>query len=447
MRIEDTDRERSTEASVKVIFDSMRWLGLDWDEGPTGESARPDGSSVGEGGPFFQTQRLGIYKAFSDKLIAKGLAYRCYCTKEELAAKREAVQAAGGHFKYPGTCRDRKDQPDKPYVIRIKAPSKGSTGWVDRVKGRIDVPNDSQQDAVLVRADGVPLYNFGAAVDDITMGITLVARGDDHVVNTPIQILLYEGLGYKVPEFAHLPMILGADGQKLSKRHGAVSVGEYKEKGFLPDAVLNYLARLGWSHGDDEIFTRPELIQKFDWSTCGTNPARYDMKKFMHVQSTHLRMLDSSAIETHSRPYFGAGYLPESSQLQRAIDTVKTRAETLLDIEPMTSFYFQDPLVYDEAAEKKFLVEENKPHLEALKHVLSDPTQTWSREALENKVHAWLEAQGLPLKVIAQPARVALTGRTQSPGLYEVMDVLGKTLTLSRLEIALQRIETLKNLI
>ncbi|MCC7538128.1 MAG: glutamate--tRNA ligase, partial [Deltaproteobacteria bacterium] len=259
LRIEDTDRERSTVESVQVILDSMRWLGLDWDEGPR------SGDDVGGGphAPYFQTARLARYQAVADDLISRGAAYRCFCTREELDAQRQQVEKAGGKFVYPRTCRRRASEPDRPYVVRLAAPDTGATGWDDLVKGPIEVPNDAQQDVVLLRSDGVPLYNFGAVADDIAMGITLVARGDDHVVNTPVQILMFRALDADVPKFAHLPMIHGQDGKKLSKRHAAVSVLEYRDAGFLPIGLANYLVRLGWSHGDDEIFTLDEMVAKF----------------------------------------------------------------------------------------------------------------------------------------------------------------------------------------
>ena len=432
LRIEDTDRERSTEDSVRVIYESMKWLDLDWDEGP---------EVGGANGPYRQSERLEIYREFAEKLIARGAAFRCYCTKEELDAQRAAVQAKGGHFRYQGTCRNRTDRPDLPYVVRLRAPSSGVTGWVDLVKGRIDVPNEQQQDSVLLRNDGMPLYNFGCVVDDVTMGITLVARGDDHVVNTPVQILLFEALGYPVPKLAHLPMINGHDGKKLSKRHAAVSVSEYRDKGYHPDAVLNYLARLGWSHGDQEIFTRSELIEHFDWSHCGRTPAMYDEKKFAFVQSSHLRLRSDAQLAKDVRPFLPAELAStDEAALIKAIPTVKSRATSLIDIAEMTDFYFREPPTDDPKAVAKFLVAANAAHLRGLAEVVSK-VETWEQKALDAAVSAWLTASGLELKHVAQPARVALTGRSQSPGLYEVMDVLGRERTLARLERGAARAE------
>jgi glutamyl-tRNA synthetase len=435
LRIEDTDRERSTDESVRVIFESMRWLGLDWDEGPQESEGR---------GPYFQTQRLELYREHVEKLIARGGAFRCFCTKEELDAQR-AKLAPGAFFRYPGTCRSRSDRPDRPYVVRLKAPSGGATGWLDVVKGRIDVPNDAQQDVVLMRADGVPLYNFGAVVDDLTMGITLVARGDDHVVNTPVQILIYEALGHAAPKFAHLPMINGPDGKKLSKRHAAVSTTEYRDMGYLPDAVLNYLARLGWSHGDQEIFTRSELIEKFDWSSVGRTPAQYDAKKFSFVQASHLRMLDDGALAERARPFLSAelaaASAAEPARYTTAVGTVKTRATTLREIGDMIDFYFREPPVDDDKAVAKFLVKDATPHLRALREVVAG-VEPFERGKLEAAVEAWLAASGLQMKNVAQPARVAMTGRSQSPGLFEVMEVLGRERTLARLDRGIAKSES-----
>jgi len=430
LRIEDTDTERSTVESTQVIFDAMKWLDLDWDEGP---------EVGGPNGPYFQTQRVELYKEFSDKMIERGTAYRCYATKEELDAERERQAKAGNpYFKYPGWWRDKgpKDwlEDGRPYVVRLKTPRSGSTGWVDLVKGRIDVPNEQQQDAVLVRSNGIPLYNFGAAIDDLTMGITLVARGDDHVVNTPVQILVYEALGHTPPKFAHLPMINGPDGKKLSKRNAAVSVAEYRDMGYLPDAVLNYLARLGWSHGDQELFSRAEMIEKFDWSHVGRTAAQYDLKKFQFVQSSHLRALPDAKIGELTRPYLPAdASIDADARLEAAIGTVKTRAVTLVECAQMIDFYFRDALTFDEKAVAKFLVPAAAPLLTDFRaHLVLQPA--FDRASLEAATNAWLAEKGLQIKDIAQPARVSLTGKSQSPGLYEVLEVLGRDRSLARLE-------------
>lgn len=428
LRMEDTDVARSTAESVSAVLDSLRWLGIDWDEGP---------EVGGDRGPYFQSQRLDLYREYAERLIRTGHAYRCYCTREDLEEARRRHEEGGSRqaFRYPGTCRNVPDDPERPHVVRFKAPHSGVTGWVDRVRGRIEVPNDAQQDIILLRQDGMPLYNLGCVVDDVSMGITLVARGDDHIVNTPLQILLFEALGATPPEYAHVPMILAPSGEKLSKRHAAVSALEYRDMGYLPDAVLNYLARIGWSHGDQEIFTREELVEKFDFANVGKTPGRYDAKKFEHVQAEHLRMLDDARLAERAMPFIRAHGLEvtaQDPQVVAAVGTVKTRAVTLADIPPMIDFYFQDPVAIDEAARNKFLKPKAAEPLERLAEVVG-AVEPFDESTIEARVMEWLEQEGLKLRAVAQPARVAMTGRTKSPGLFEVMAVLGKPGTLARL--------------
>lgn len=429
LRIEDTDRERSTEQSVKAIFDSLRWLGLDWDEGP---------SVGGPNGPYFQTERLAIYQIYVEKLIAARAAYRCYCTKAELDRDRAEHKARTGSeqgFRYPGTCRDRTDTPDMPFAIRFRAPDKGATAWDDLIKGRIEIQHATLQDSVLMRADGIPLYNLGAAVDDMTMGITLVARGDDHVINTPQQILLYAALGEAAPQFAHLPMILAPSGEKLSKRHAAVSVLDYLAQGFLPDGVLNYLARLGWSHGDQEIFSRDELIAKFNWEHVGQTGARFDIKKFQYVQANQLRRLTPASLAEHVAAFLAQRGLTVASgdpQLLAAAPLVAPRATTFVDAADALDYFFREPPAFDPKAKAKLLTADKLPLLAKLAEIAAS-TEPFQAAPLEARVKAWCEADKLELKDVAQPARVALTGRSASPGLFEVMEVLGRDRSLERL--------------
>ncbi|MGD8863315.1 MAG: glutamate--tRNA ligase [Myxococcales bacterium] len=429
LRVEDTDQGRSTREAEQAIFDSMRWLGLDWDEGP---------EVGGDRGPYFQMQRLDIYKEYAEKLIEKGAAYRCYCTAEDLKKAREAHKAATGAehgFRYPGTCRNRKDEPDLPHVIRLKVPEQGAVGWGDLVKGRLEFDLETQQDAVLMRNNGVPLYNLGAAVDDITMGVSLVCRGDDHVINTPQQILIYQALDIPLPQMAHVPMILAPSGEKLSKRHASVAVLDYRDQGFVPDAVLNYLVRLGWSHGDQEIFTRDELIEKFDFEHVGHTGSKYDLKKFEHVQASHLRMLEPATVGALAVPFLaerGLSVTEDDPRLSPACELVMPRATTLIDVAEALDYFFRDTPELDEKAAKKFLEPESAEHLEALAAELQN-CDDWNREALEARVKTWLDARDLALKHVAQPARVALTGRKASPGLFEVMEVLGRETTLQRI--------------
>ena len=429
LRIEDTDAARSTEESNQIILESMRWLGLDGDEGP---------EVGGDHGPYFQSQRLELYKEYAEKLIASGHAFRCFASKEEIAAAREAFTAAGGKgFKFRSPWRDRTDgDPSQPHVVRFKAPTEGSVGWDDVVKGRIDVPNKEQQDFILLRENGLPLYNFGCAVDDHSMGVTLVARGDDHVINTPQQILIYEALGASPPSFAHLPMVLAPNGQKLSKRHAAVGVLEYRDLGYVPDGVLNYLARLGWSHGDQEIFSRAELIEHFDWAHVGSTAGKYDGKKFTHVQSQQLRAIDDATLAELVVPFLakrGVSVASEDPRLAAAIGPVQLRCATLEELAEGLEYFFQDDdaLVYEEKGKNKFLTPALAPNLEKLREIVE--SEPFEEEALDAATSKWVEEAELKMKDVAQPARMALTGRTRSPGLYETMILLGKERTLARL--------------
>jgi glutamyl-tRNA synthetase len=430
LRIEDTDQERSTAASVEVIFDSLRWLGLTWDEGP---------AVGGAYGPYTQMERLAIYRAKSEELIAARKAYRCYCTKEELDAQRAALKARDpkATFKYPGTCRHRSDQPDLPFVVRLLVPETGAVTYVDKVFGEVTTPNSAQQDFVLLRSDGVPLYNFGCVVDDMTMGMTLVARGRDHMVNTPPQLMLYEAFGAAPPAFAHLPMMLAPNGEKLSKRHGAVSVGEYRAQGYTPAAVLNYLVRFGWSHGDQEVFSLDELVAAFDWEHCGRGDGKFDAKKFLAIQQEHLkspRLTSDEAFADGALPFLAERGLAglDRAKVLPAIPTIRERATTLLDAADRMDFYFRDPPVMDAKAVEKFLGPASAPRLHAFADALAR-VEPWTEAALEAAATAWLTEQKLEIKDVAQPARVALTGRSATPGLYQVMAVLGRDRTLARL--------------
>jgi glutamyl-tRNA synthetase len=430
LRIEDTDRERSTEESIRVVFDSMRWLGLDWDEGP---------GVGGDHGPYVQSERLDIYADYAEKLIRSGHAYRCYATKDEIAEAREAHRKTGTKdgFRFRSPWRDRRDGPVDPsasHVIRFRAPLEGTTSWIDRVKGQIEILHSTLQDFILLRPDGMPLYNFGCVVDDLTMGVTLVARGDDHVINTAPQILLYQALGAQVPIFAHMPMVLAPNGEKLSKRHAAVGVLEYQDMGYLPDAVLNYLARLGWSYGDQEIFSRQELIEKFSWDSVGSTAGRYDAKKFLHVQAEHLRKLPDEEIARWTVPFLakiGIEVAADDPVLLKAVPYVRPRAATFIEVAEAVEYFFRE-VEFDNKAKRNFLIPENADDLVRLAEVLS-MVQPFEKHALEANVNTWLQANDLPMKKVAQPARVAITGRTRSPGLFEVMEVLGREKTLDRL--------------
>jgi glutamyl-tRNA synthetase len=435
LRIEDTDQERSTPENEAIILREMRWLGLNWDEGPEVGGAH---------GPYRQMERLELYREFADLLVERGAAYRCTCTKEELDAQREALKAKDPKavFRYPGTCRDKTGpKPDRPWVLRLKAPTTGANTYDDLVFGEVTTPNSAQQDAVLVRADGVPLYTVGAVVDDITMGITLVARGRDHMVNTPIQILLYQALGRTPPRFAHLPMMLAPSGEKLSKRHGAVSVGEYRDRGITPAALLNYLVRFGWSFGDQEVFSVQQLVDAFDWARCGKGDGKFDAKKLGAIAFEHLKRPELTSLEAYAdavAPFLAKRGIPsvDRALLLEAVPHVRERAQTLVDAADGLDFLFRDPPAYDEKAVAKFLVPDKAKHLGALREVIaSAPGHT--KAVLEPHVVEWLKAQGLELKDVAQPVRVGLTGRSASPGLFEVIELLGRDRTIARLDHAL----------
>jgi glutamyl-tRNA synthetase len=430
LRVEDTDQDRSSLDSVSAILDALKWLGLDWDEGP--EVGGPYGS-------YFQSERKPLYREATERLIREGKAYRCYCTKEELDRAREQLKARNpkAQFVYPGTCRDRKDQPDLPYVVRFKAPRDGSTDFVDKVFGEVRTPNNAQQDFVLVRTDGYPLYNLAATIDDHEMGITLVARGRDHIGNTPQQVMLYQAFGWQPPEFAHLPMMLSPKGEKLSKRHASVAVQDYRDRGYTAMGVLNYLVRFGWSSGDKEIFSRDELIRLFGWDAVNKSDGKFDEKKFADVAFEHLKNAELTSLSDYARwvrPFLAQRGIadPPEDLLLRAIPGIRERGKTLADAAHHLDFYFREPPELDEKARQKFLTADAGAHLAALIPVYEGCSE-WNAQALEAALQAWLEQTGRQLKDVAQAARVALTGRSASPPLFDVMVVLGRERSLSRL--------------
>jgi glutamyl-tRNA synthetase len=437
LRIEDTDQERSTAESVRAILDSLSWLGLTWDEGP---------GVGGPFGPYTQMQRLGQYRKQSEELMAAGKAYRCFCTIEELDAQRAALKQRDpkASFRYPRTCRERRDAPDRPFVVRFKTPDTGTVTYVDKVFGEVTTPNSAQQDFVLLRSDGVPLYNFGAVVDDVAMEISLVARGRDHMVNTPPQILLYQAFDAKTPEFAHLPMMLAPSGEKLSKRHAAVSVGDYRDQGYAPAAVLNYLARFGWSHGDQEVFSLAELTEAFDWEHCNKSDGKFDAKKFSAINHEHLKTPRLTSDEAYAQGVFpflrARGLSVEPADARRVVPLVRERATSFADAADRLDFLFREPPVVEAAAAAKFLQPERAPLLRELADVISG-VKGWSAPSLEAATQAWLQGKGLAIKDVAQPARVALTGRSASPGLFDVIEALGSEATQRRLRAAATAIE------
>ena len=443
LRIEDTDQARSTQESEQAILDSMKWLGLDWDEGPAVASG--DGRVIGGGPhqPYFQMKRLATYDEHAEKLIAARKAYRCNCTRAELDVLREQARREKRGFRYPGTCREKNLPRGTPgAVVRFRMPEEGATTFKDLVKGEITTQHKELQDEVILRTDGVPLYNFGAVVDDIEMQITMVARGDDHVVNTPRQILMYQALEYPVPVFAHLPMILGADKQRLSKRHGAVSVLQYRDEGFLPGALVNYLVRLGWSHGDEEVFTIDDLIHKFDWAHVGDtagvfNPQKLEWLNQQWIKTTPLAELTAVVAEACLRRH----QLVPGALLSPFIPLMQERARNINEIADAYAAYIDGdlPRQYDEKAVAKQLTAETKPLLAEARNLIGDLFDGGA-PAMEHAFRTLAESRGLGLGKLAQPVRVAVTGTTVSPPLFETIVLLGKDRTLRRIDAALEKI-------
>ncbi len=432
LRIEDTDRERSTPEAIKAILDAMNWLGLDWDEGP-----------------FYQTERAPLYKEKIQQLLAEGKAYPCVCTSDELDAKRRQAQKEKRKPMYDGTCRPpegvvRSLPKEKPYTVRFRSPRDGSTIVEDVVKGRVIFDNRELDDLILVRSDGTPTYNFCVVVDDIEMNITHIIRGDDHLANTPRQILLYHALGRLPPQFAHVPLILGTDKARLSKRHGATSVMAYREMGYFPEAVLNYLVRLGWSHGDQEIFSRDELIEKFSLEAVGKSAGVFNPEKFLWVNSHYLKERPLSQLAGDVIPYIAAkGYLvpQDKSWLERMVKTLRERSKTLVELVDSAGFYLTDDISIDEKAAAKFLTPEVQAPMIKLVETLT-ALDDFTEANIERVFSAVLKELGLSMGMLAQPVRVALTGSAVSPGIHEVIAVLGKDRTLGRLRSALQRLQS-----
>ncbi len=425
LRIEDTDTERSTQASVDAILEALEWLGIDWDEGP-----------------YFQSERVEIHKAHIQKLLDSGHAYYCNCSQEAVEAMRKAGMERDGKAKYDGTCREKGLSKTPGAVVRFKVPLHGATVVEDVVKGNIVFQNSDIEDFVIQRSDGTPIYNLAVVVDDITMNINTIIRGDDHVSNTPKQILLYRALGAAVPLFGHVPMVLGKDRARLSKRHGAMSVTAYREMGYLPDALINYLVRLGWSHGDQEFFTRDELIEKFSLENIGRSAGVFDPEKLQALNADHIQATPPEKLHQPLLPFLTAkGFKAEPGDfLTGVIHTLNKRSKTLVEMADAAAFYYTENIVYDEKAAKHL----HPPALEALKQLIArfQEIDTFSEPALEAAFTAVMETTGLKMGKIAQPVRVALTGGTVSPGIFEIIAVLGKEATLARLRAAQQFIET-----
>ena len=423
LRIEDTDVARSTEASIQVILDAMKWLGLDWDEGP-----------------FYQTQRTSLYQEMANRLVAEGKAYRCFCPPEELDAKREAAMKAGLKPKYDRSCLHQKTSPpDGPFAIRFLSPDEGKTVVEDLIQGRVEFDNSELDDLIILRSDGFPTYNFSVVVDDVTMAITHVIRGNDHLNNTPRQIQIYQALGYPLPKFGHVPMILGPDKKKLSKRHGAQSVMEYQKMGYLPQAVVNYLVRLGWSYGDQEEFTLEELIEKFSLEAVGKAAAAINPGKLDWLNAQYIKRMEPDELAAKVKPFLEErGYrVDDHVLLTKAVLSFRERSKTLVEMAEFSAFYFCEAVVYEESAAKKFLTSESLPFFKEIIGSLSKET-ILKKEDNHRLIQHLSESLHEPLVKIAQPLRVALTGRVASPPIDEVMEVLGKERVIQRLQKAVE---------
>ena len=425
LRIEDTDQLRSTDESTLAILDAMTWLGLVWDDGP-----------------HFQARRVEIHRQMVEKLVEEGKAYHCTCTPEMLEDKRRNALAEGRKPKYDGTCRDKRLPRTPGSVVRFRAPEGGVTILDDLIKGMISFNNEELDDLVIERSNGYPTYNFAVVVDDAQMGITHVIRGDDHVNNTPRQILLYEALEYEVPRFGHVPMILGADKARLSKRHGATSVMAYKEMGYLPEALVNYLVRLGWSHGDQEIFSLDELVELFNLETVGKSAAIFNPEKLLWLNQHYIKTCPEDRLVEQMKPFWQERGLDTGDPdfLRHILADLRPRAKTLLEMAEASLFYFQDDVVYDEEAVRQYLTPEFADSLGAIAEGLAG-VGDYSPRGIEEFLRKIAEERATKLKHIAQPLRVALTGKTVSPGIDEVMVTLGKDRVIKRLRRAMAYID------
>jgi glutamyl-tRNA synthetase len=423
LRIEDTDRARSTQAAVDAIIDGLSWLGIEW-----------------EGEPIYQFARAERHAEVARQLLAEGKAYHCYCTPAELEAMRAEQKAQGLPMRYDGRWRDRdpaEAPAGVPPVVRLKAPREGETVLDDKVQGEVTVANSQLDDMVLLRADGTPTYMLSVVVDDHDMGITHVIRGDDHLTNSFRQIQLYRACGWELPVFAHIPLIHGPDGAKLSKRHGALGADAYREMGFLPEALCNYLLRLGWGHGDDEIISRAQATEWFDVDGIGRSPSRFDLAKLTNLNGHYLREADDRRLTELVAPRLAAlvGQPIDErrkSVLQEAMPGLKERAKTLVELAESAVFYLLErPLTLDDKA-AKLLADEGRTVLSAFAQSLA-ALPDWRQDTLENEARLFAETHNLKLGKLAQPLRAALTGSTVSPPIFEVMQILGREESLGRI--------------
>ena len=418
LRIEDTDKARSTSEAIDAILDGMRWLGLDWD-----------------GHEYYQSQFWSRHAEIAHKMLERGHAYRCFMTQEELAAEREKAQAERRPFRIHSPWRDRTDGPeDKPFVIRLKAQQDGETVIEDQVQGRVAVQNAEIDDFVLLRSDGTPTYMLAVVVDDHDMGITHVIRGDDHLNNAFRQLAIIRAMGWPEPVYAHVPLIHGPDGAKLSKRHGALGVDAYRDElGLLPEAVSNYLLRLGWGHGDDEIISREQAIEWFDLGHVGKSPSRFDFKKLENLNGYYMRESEDARLTQLVAPRIGALTADQRELLERAMPELKARAQTLIELADAARFLFEKRPLEVEPAAEALLTPDARALLKSAHGALS-ALGNWDHDGLDACIREVAEREGVKLGKLAQPLRAALTGRTTSPGIFDVLALLGQGESLNRIE-------------
>ncbi|MEJ2589011.1 MAG: glutamate--tRNA ligase [Deltaproteobacteria bacterium] len=425
LRIEDTDQERSSEEATQAILESMSWLGLSWDEGP-----------------YFQSQRYVIYNKLIDRLLDTGQAYHCHCAPEVLETKRKAAMEKGLKPKYDGTCRELGLGPGEGSVVRLKTPLSGTTRFHDLVKGPIAFDNEELDDLIIRRSNGSPTYHLAVVADDIDLNVTHVIRGDDHVNNTPRQILIYKAIDEPIPRYAHVPMILGPDKSRLSKRHGATSVLAYREMGYLPHALLNALVRLGWSYGDQEKFTIEELIEKFSLEHVGKAAGIVNAEKLLDLNARYIRESTDDTIAQELLPFLKASGIAsiDTRKVKAIVPMLKPRSKTLVEMAEGARFFFEETVQYDEKGDRKFLKTDVADLLLELTDRLS-ALQRFDQASLEGTFGEFLDAHDIKLKKIAQPIRVALTGKTASPGIFEVMSVLGQKTVVERIRKAVAHIQ------
>ncbi|MDY0133337.1 MAG: glutamate--tRNA ligase [Desulforegulaceae bacterium] len=415
LRFEDTDQERSTKESEEEILEAMEWLGLDYDEGP-----------------FYQTKRTDVYQKYADILIEKGLAYYCTCTQEEVEAMREKARSEGKKPKYDGRCREKNLPKSQGAALRIKAPLSGTCIIKDIIKGNISVPYEELDDFIIQRSDGSFTYNFAVTIDDLTMEVSPIIRGDDHVSNTPKQIVIYEALEEKLPEFGHVPMVLGSDKKRLSKRHGAMSILEYKKLGYLPDAVINYLVRLGWSCGDQEYFTRTELIEKFSLENIGRSPGVFDPEKMLSLNAEHIQNSDDDFL---CKTISNQSGLPATEKLKLAVNVYKSRAKTLFELEDSIKVYFTDEFEYSEKAAKDNLKVSAAEILQNFANNLKN-IKNFTHDEIDLAFNQVLSDHEIKFPKLAKPLRVALTGIAQGAGIHETLELTGQEKAIERIEKA-----------